>query len=225
MRTHLSLAAAALVALTAAHAAAGPVENKKMKRQISIFERVVDQVLIDSPNFLVQGRDNARGVYIEEFGVLVSFEASLLTKDWINNWSFGEFEIDEDGNKIIFKKGDKSGKKSPPEPPKPPEPPDGESEDGVVEKLAGKSLEKQRKLYDRGKQEIIDALLEYGDTMTSLRDDQWVAIAAFLRESQYFLDNKISRLLVKARLGDIRAYTAGRLNEEAVAAKVVVEEY
>lgn len=231
------LAAALLaLALAAPATATDPAAAKRMKKQIGVFERILDQVLIESPNFLVHGRDNARGIYLEEFGVLVAFEASLANKEWagFGDWMSGFSFKNEDG-KIIITTPDKDKKKG------------GSSEEGEDEEKKieveierrhkaeegadrrakaeeEKSKDAERKMYEEGKKEVIDALLEYGDTVTTLRDDQWVAVVAFLRDSDYFLENKISRLLVKARMADLRAYTAGRLSEEEMRAKIVLEE-
>ncbi len=80
-------------------------------------------------------------------------------------------------------------------------------------------------VYQAGKQEIIQTLLDYGDTMTTLRDDQSIAVAAFLQDSRYFLDNKFSRLLIRARMKDLRDYSAGRISETQMKARVQEEEY
>jgi predicted GNAT family N-acyltransferase len=77
--------------------------------------------------------------------------------------------------------------------------------------------------YEKGRQELIDALADYGETLTALRDDQWVAIAAFLKDNDYFRDRSISRLVIKARMRDLRA--SDQLSREALLARIVVEEY
>ena len=77
--------------------------SRKALKQISVMEQILDQVLIESPNFLVPGRGNARGIFLEEFGVLLTFEASLVQRDWDDwNWK-NEFKIekDENGERII----------------------------------------------------------------------------------------------------------------------------
>ncbi len=240
------LALASFVALVAAPAeparAADSPADRKIRRQLAVFEQIVDQVLVDSPNFLVHGGgDNARGIYLPEFGVVVSFEASLLHKDWdLGDFSFPSFQFEKKGNKWIIRKDGKvvaedirPGDEDAPEAPEDPDAPEPDDENpaqededaAMAEKLHAKMKAGEKRLYERGRQEIIDALLEYGDTITGLRDDQSIAFVAFLKDSEYFQDNKLSRLVLKARMGDLRAYTSGELSESAVAAKIVREEY
>ena len=52
----------------------------KLERQIDVMEGAIDDMLVDSPNFLVHGGDNARGLYIDEFGVIFTFDASLVSE-------------------------------------------------------------------------------------------------------------------------------------------------
>src|SRR5262245_36749229 len=99
------LAALALATMFASRAAAEDTpQERKIKKQIAVFERIVDQVLVDSPNFLVHGvGDNARGIYLPEVGVVVSFEASLLHKDWdLGNFTIPNFKFETKGDEIIF---------------------------------------------------------------------------------------------------------------------------
>jgi hypothetical protein len=84
---------------------------------------------------------------------------------------------------------------------------------------------KQAELYEAGKAELTEALMDYGETLTGLGDSEWVAIAAFLRDSDFFVSSKISTLVLKANIGDLRAYSQGNLSEKAMAGKIVQEEY
>jgi hypothetical protein len=72
---------------------------------------------------------------------------------------------------------------------------------------------------------MIDVLLDYGDTITSLDDSQWVAVVAQLIESDYFEANKISHLILKAKISDLRAYAADKINEKEMITRIVEEEY
>ena len=215
------LFAVALVtgAVTTAAAQDGKV-TRKLKKQIAVLERVLDEVLVDSPNFLVGSRRNTHGLYLDEFGALFSFEASLISQDddfpfgvSFGDWGKG-FTIDrEDGKITIIWDKDEDG--------------DGEDDVLVIDKdeMREKHEERQRELYEAGKAELTEALMDYGETLTTLRDDQWVALAAFLRDSDFFAHNKISTLVFKARLSDLRAYAQGDISEDAMAKRVVQEEY
>jgi hypothetical protein len=225
-----------LVHLVAQSLAAETVESRKMKRQVAVMEQVLDQVLVDSPNFLVPGRDNTRGIYLPEFGALFTFEASLLQKDWdLTSFGHFNFEVDDQGDKvIIWQDKDKDGEMDE----------DAEAAEDAEEaeehakeaaeearkskeraKRLAKKLASQEDIYDRGKKEILDVLLEYGETLSGLGDEQSIGIVGFLKDSKYFTENKISRLVMKAKMRDLRAYTSGQLTEQAMIAKVVQEEY
>jgi hypothetical protein len=206
-------------AVSSAYAQDGQV-TRKLKKQIAVLERVLDEVLVDSPNFLVGSRRNTHGLYLDEFGALFSFEASLISKD--KDFPFGvsvgdwgkDFTIDRDDGKIIISwDKDEDG--------------DGEDDTHVIdeEEMHKKHQESQRELYEAGKAELTEALMDYGETLTTLRDDQWVAVAAFLRDSDFFASNKISTLVFKAKLSDLRAYAQGDISEDAMAKRVVQEEY
>ena len=200
--------------VTAPAGAADP-DPKKVVRQIGVMESIIDQVLIDSPNFLVHGRDNARGLYVDDFGAIFTFDASLVGRGWIfDNFVFdlkNRFEVktNEDGDKVIILKDPDSKKRA--------------------EELAKKKDDQQEydpaAMFRDGKQEMIQTLLDYGETMTSLSDEQQIVIAAFLKGSDFFKERQISRLILKARMRDLRDFTAGRIDEGAVRSRIVVEEY
>ncbi|MCA9728573.1 MAG: hypothetical protein KC729_12870, partial [Candidatus Eisenbacteria bacterium] len=179
--------------------------SRKTLKQIGVMEQILDQVLIDSPNFLVPGRGNARGIFLEQFGVLLTFEASLVQKDW-GDWDWkNEFKIekDEDGNRVIVipDPGDKSDE-------------DEDEDSGSRRDRDRRRRPSEERLYEGGKQEVEDVLLDYGGTLTALDDDNWVAVAAFLKDSDYFLDQRISRLVMKAKMRDLREWDAGKISED-----------
>ena len=188
-----------------------PSASKKTMRQIGVMEKIIDQILIDSPNFLVSGGDNTRGLYIDQFGAVFGFEASLVSQ-WFD---FGDIfsglkdridiDTNEDGDRIVtIKKGK------------------GDKEEIFIEKEEGRT---QEEIYNEGKEEMVQTMLDYGETMGSLRDGQWVVIAAFLKGADYFKERQISRLILKAKIDDLRAYSAGKISESAAKSRVLIEEY
>lgn len=218
------IAAVAVGSFTVAEGADSRTKDK-LKKQIGVLERVIDEVLVDSPNFLVGSRRNTHGVYLEEFGVLLAFEASLISKDGEWGFNLGEwgkkfgrsFSFNEKDGKIIIdlQKSDDND--------------DEDSDEDDVEfdekEWQEKHEQAQKELYEAGKTELTETLMDYGETLTTLADDQWVAIAAFLRDSDFFASNKISTLIIKAKVGDLRAYSQGNLSDRAIADRIVQEEY
>lgn len=212
--------------------------SKKLLRQIGVMEKIIGQVLVDSPNFLVSGRGDVRGTYLEEFGVLLTFEASLVGKDsWgeYDDWRGGyRVETDKNGRTVIIL-------------------PDGQDEEDWADydedddddydddydeddyddkddskrsrSWSSRKNRAERRLYTRGKIELRDTLVDYGDTLSGLKDNQWVAVASFLRDSSFFIDEKISRFILKVKMKDLRAFASGSMDEEELRKRLVEEEY
>jgi hypothetical protein len=222
----------------------------KMLRQIGVMEKIIDKVLLDSPNFLVRVDDNTRGLYIPEYGIVFTLDASLtggsvpdVSKMIESMKNRFEVRTDKDGNQIITIKGhdkdkdkdknkdkdkskngdqDSTDQESDNTPPEPPTPPPSSGETWAFSGDGGKGA---AHLYAAGKEELIQALLDYGDTLTSLRGGQHVMIAAFLRDNDYFKENKIARLVLKADIDDLRAYGEGKLTEKDARSRIDIEEY
>jgi hypothetical protein len=243
--TTLAAAIALTIAAPSVHAQQADA-RRRIERDISVMERALDEMLIDSPNFFVSGRGNTRGLYVEGLGALFTFEATLVNKDWdfdFNKWQEKgyHYEVEQDGDKIIIYKDGKKltedYKGGHPEPPEPPEPPeldeDDESADEDEAEADARARRAQRKrmaqrdekIYARGKQEMIDFVLDFGDAIDGLRDDQMLVLVAYLRDHEYFENNDISHFVVRAKVGDLRAYAGGSLTEQALVAKLTQEEY
>jgi hypothetical protein len=191
--------------------------SDRLKRQINLMEEIIDEVLIESPYLLIFGGDPTHGIYLDEFGVLFAFEASLVDKDWEWSdfpWIRNKFRIETEDGKIIIYKGD-----------------DDDDDEIVIEGdediedwLKDKEAH-EMKTYESGKTELIDVLTDYGETLTRLRDNHWVAIAAFLRDTEYFRSRKISRLILKAKMSDLRAHAQDRITRDELLTRIVEEEY
>ena len=240
---------AATIALTnvAPSAHAQPADaQRRLERDISVMERALDEMLIDSPNFFVSGRGNTRGLYIDGVGALFTFEATLVNKDWdfdFNKWEDKgyHYEVEEDGDKItIYKDGkvvteNKKGKHDmTPEPDEEDEndegaeaPEGGEDSDDARTRrtMRKRMMERDEKIYTRGKQEMVDFMVDFGDAIDGLRDDQMIVLVAYLRDHEYFERNDLSHFVIRAKVGDLRAYANGSLTEQAVIAKFAQEEY
>jgi hypothetical protein len=214
---------AVLVALAAVQAAAvEPPPNRKMARQIEVMEKIIDQVLLDSPNFLIRGTPVVRGTYLPGTGVLFTFDASLIEHGLDNldfkTWNFGKgFHVEErDGKRIIIidddgkiERDDIIGK---------------EDLDDSIQDWRDKRRERNERVYVRGKTEMVDVLLDYGDTV-SLDANQWVVIMGFLTDEDFIDRNRFSRLILKAKAGDLQAYASGKISEEEMVKRIVEQEY
>ncbi|MFN0152167.1 MAG: hypothetical protein ACKVU1_15805 [bacterium] len=191
--------------------------SKKLLREIDIMERTLDDVLVDSPYILVSSHEVTKGVYVPEYGVIFTFDMNLVASrhdEW--RWFGSNIDIDEHDDRIVIRRHGRWDD-------------DDDDADKGKNKKDKKSWWERReadskKCYERGKTEIIDAVLDYGDMMTALSDDHWVLIAAALDRNEYFSDLGLSQYIVKARMGDLRAHTAGTLSRDAVIARLVIEE-
>jgi hypothetical protein len=219
------LAAAASFVLAVAAEAVAPPPSRKMMRQIEVMEKIIDQVLHDSPNYFIRSLPVARGSYIPEFGVLFTFDASLVRTDWdkeVTKWSIPGFRVEnQDGRKVIILDKDWEDEE------------DSDSTD--VESSDDEDFDpgdwrdirrrRQERVYLRGKTEMVQVLLDYGDTLTSLDDGKWVAIMAFLTDEDFINRNRISRLILKAKIDDLREYGSGSISEEEMVKRIVEQEY
>jgi hypothetical protein len=80
-------------------------------------------------------------------------------------------------------------------------------------------------LYKAGKEELVQVLLDYGETLSQLRNGQWIVLAAYLDKSDFFKANDISRLIMRMKVDDLRAYSAGKLDEKEMRSRIQTDEY
>ena len=240
----------------AAHAfgAAGSSAPDRLHRQVGVMEGIIDKVLLDSPNFVVSGRDDTRGVVLPDYGIVFSFNASINNHDIFRlpgNLSLDlpiDIRTGDDGTVIIGKKGrtyrndssdltdeeaaklEKKAKQLEQESKR-----SGKNASDLQERLKDRQQSltewnKQRaakaeELYGAGKQELLQVLLDYGETMTGLQDGQWIVLAGFFDRGGILEDAKASRLILRVKVDDLRAYSAGRLGETEARDRIIVEEY
>jgi hypothetical protein len=222
----VSLAAGCLALAGTASAQTTAQMPVKLKKQISVMEKIVDEMLVDSKNVLVHSHEPTRGIYLPEFGVLFTFEASMLTPDrgeWWKDFS-KSFKVEtKDGKTIVHMNDDDD---------------DSDAADlaDKAEKTA-KDAKKKHELtrkellkdrqerYENAKKELKGVLLDYGYTLTGLREDQVVAIAAYFDDDDIFGESENETVILRARMSDLRASEAGRLSNDQMLAKISVEEY
>ncbi len=202
-------------------------DSQRMARKMNVLEKIFDEVLGESPNIFVSGNGATRGLFLDGYGALFTFEGSLT------GGGLGYFALGN-SNRAFVSGGGEWTVPSPAPPPKPPKAPkSGEEEVRVpssVEDLA-ESWDVRRE--ERAKEarehlaglkiELSEALLDYGATLGELTDDQWVVVAAFLDGFGYDGDGP-ERLVFKARMGDLREYSSGRLTLDQARTRVSIEE-
>ena len=86
------------------------------------------------------------------------------------------------------------------------------------------NLDRQAKLYDRGKDEIVETVVTFGEVLTALNDSDWIEITAKLRDATYFRENDLRRLSLRVKVSDLRAYYDGRIGETELANRMELKE-
>lgn len=197
------LGAAGLLLASLGSAQADP-PSSKLQREMRMFERVMDDMLIDSPNWLVPGRENTRGDYVPGYGVLFTFQATLVDRDWGRKFALGWGWWDEDRRR---------------------------DRDLDEEDRADRREERDRyrnreeRLYERGRSEIVDVFLDFADTFDSLPGNESIVVVAHLGDADLFWDKEIRRLKMTAKASDLKSYASGSLSDEEMETRIQVEEY
>jgi hypothetical protein len=204
-------------------AAAGPADaqSRRLDRQIELFERVVDDMLVESPNWLVQSSEETRGRYRAGEGARFRFDATLVYRGWGKHWRgkwWKNIFVDGDEDVIVIDRNDwddMSDKEIK------------ELRDDArksTDKHRERTLRRQQRLYDRGKVELVETLSDFGDVLTALPDNESIELVAELGDSDYFDEKDLRELRVSAKMSDIRALAEGKIDEKKFVERVKVEE-
>jgi len=220
----LGLSAVVAIGLFAADRtrAGEPAGWSGVKRDVSRLERDLDDVLLDSPNFLVSGHRDAHGIYLDEVGLILTFNGSIVqSRNSSSSWSWNGLNLgggrviirdlsdDDDDDEDSYKEEDRDSK--------------GNRTDR--ESRRARSREREERRYERGKEELVDFLMDSDDLIDGLRGGQWLMVVGCLDGSRVLDRKDLSRLAVKARVEDLKAHRAGSLSDEAFRSSVVVDEY
>ncbi|MCA9754576.1 MAG: hypothetical protein KDA27_02150 [Candidatus Eisenbacteria bacterium] len=203
--TFVALAVTGLLVLSLGVAQADP-PSKKAQREIRMFERVMDDMLIDSPNWLVPGRDNTRGYYVAGHGVIYTFQASLVDRDWGRKFRFNVGWWDDDDWR------DRRDRRE-------------RDRDDKDESRRDRYTDREERLFERGKQEVFDLLYDFGDTMESIGANETVTVVACLGDDDLFWDRDIRTLEMTVKISDLRAAANGSVSEDDFAKRVQIQEY
>jgi hypothetical protein len=202
-----------LMGLFVAMSTASAGENTRLDRKVQVMERVIDEVLALSPHVMVTGAGTTHGLVLDGFGALFVLEGAVG-----GEWLVTPDSLFVPGARLLH------GQDPPPKA--------GGSGTADVERDLASLKQRQQEAEARRAEhlaglrgELADALIDYGATLSELDGDDWVAIAAFLGSSRLFVgSDDDQRMLVKAKMRDLRQYAAGNLSREAVAERVVVEQ-
>jgi hypothetical protein len=203
----------ALVGLLFVAMARGEEGPARLDRKVRVMERVLQEVLVQSTHVRT-GMGDTTGIVLDDYGAVFFFHGELG----------GEIEHAPD-MALLLRTIEETEENDRPE--------HGEAVPETAGKR-GKSLAELKKEVEakragelaalRG--ELVDTLIDYGPTLGELGDDRWVVVAGVL-DGGFFSDfegGREVRLVLKARIRDLRQVAAGALTRQAMAAKVVVTE-
>ena len=189
-------------------ASAGPDrEQKSLRRQLTMLEKVIDATLVESPNVRVWGNANTGGIYLPGYGIIFTAGGSLLMDNSMA-------EVAKQLGKIRILSGDEDKDES-----------DSDStDDRTAARRAKRDAERRTRRLEGLKQEMIDVLADYGPTLNQLQPNEKVGIALFLmNESMSESWDRV--LLLEVTRADLQRYDASQIDEQELAKRVKISEY
>ena len=197
------------LAATVLPARSGPTPERD-DRRIRVMERIIDEALVDSPNWLVHGDHPTRGVYLSDFGAVFEVDLSTTSENGSNSIYVGPGKtviIDEKGNRLLRSKSGWQRFFS-----------------GDDEKDLKKETESASKLYEKGKDELAQLFLDNAEVLSVLPAGQSVVLAVTLDDSDLRTEKNITRLLLRVSSDDLKAYAEGRISESDFRGRIRFEE-
>jgi hypothetical protein len=207
-RRSIPILAALLASLAAGAAlASDSPEADRNARRVATMEKALDHMLLDSPNFLVQRGRNAHGVRLPDYGVVFTFNAQLNLDDTIVE----AFDDDHDSRLVVRR---------------------GSHRHAPFLRFLGVQIDHRNRgreddpltLYQDGREELVELLLDEAGILGKLPDGQWVVISALVDDDALRHDRGIQRLVLRVRTDDLRAFAEGRLDEAATKARIQADE-
>ena len=203
--------------------ASEPAGWTAMKRDVSRLERDLDDVLLDSPNFLVSGRNDAHGIFLDEVGLILTFDAALVGSDWNGrSWSWSGLKV-RNGRVTIHDLSDDDDDDEDRDKDRDKDDDDNDRSDRRSWRERDRAREERR--YERGKEELVDFLIDSDSNVDAMNGSQWLMVVGCLRDSRVLDKKDVSRVIVKARVDDLKAHRSGSLSDDALRAKIVIDEY
>lgn len=203
----LLLAALIVVALFSLMVAFGAAsELDRLERQVGVMEKVMDEVLVQSPNVIVSSRSATRGLALDDYGVVLTFDAKLTGGDSV--FTDGRVFFGPQGH-VRFDRGGR----------------DGDDEQVSLEELRARAETARRERLDAFRQELVEVLVDYGPTLTALPGDRWVTVIVFLEDDPFGRGSEApSRLVAKAKMRDLRGAMGGQLSAQEAATLIQFDE-
>lgn len=193
--------------VAARDATAGPDrEQKSLRRQLTMLEKVIDATLIDSPNVRVWGNANTGGIYLPGYGIIFTAGGSLLMDSSIA-------DVAKKLGKIRIYSGAEDEDTA--EDPK---------DTRAEERRAKRDAERRSRRLEGLKQEMIDVLADYGPTLTQLQPAEKVGIALFLM-NESISDAWDRVVLIEVTRADLQRYDASQIDDAEFARRVKISEY
>jgi len=238
------VAGLALFGYIAARAdAQAPAAWQAVARDAGRFEEDLDEMLLDSPNWLVSGGENARAVYLDGVGLVISFQASLVGSRWTtgsSNWSWSGFRVkrhgdgwsvydDEDeewdNDEDAADRDRKERDRARAERERADNDNDNENDNNNDDDDRDRRSSRERRNFERGKEEMLDFLVDFGPDLAGLRSGESVVLIGCLDGSRFLRREKVGRVIARVSVDDLKARGDGRMNEDALRTKIVMEQY
>ena len=202
----LLTAALMIVMLGLAMVMGAEAQDARLDRKVRVMERVLDEILVQSEHVMVSHGEVARGLILNEFGALFMIEGSLGANEFLVDagvWTIaeGQFLEQYEATRRSSERGERADWKQ----------------------MQKKAKEKREKNLSALKRELSEALVDYGATLTELKDDQWVAIALFLGDRVIMGSERGERLVLKIKMRDLRQHASGAISSEAAMKKVIID--
>jgi hypothetical protein len=193
--------------------------DEKLRKQISIMEKILDEALVDSENALVKSTHPTRGVYLDGYGFVFTMELGIVDDQF--RWEALSKLLDV-GEGYTVEREEKSG----------------EGETVItIKKNKEKAEAKAKAEAEKGekeavdidarwglvKKELIGVIRDYGDTIARAKPDEWFTIFATPLIGAWG-SGESERLVIRVQMKDIEQFSTGTLTEKEFESKVQVLE-
>ncbi len=173
-------------------------EDREVRRQTRVMEKVFDTAMIESENALVTRGENTQGVYLEGYGVVFTLEFSFVDR---KSRKLIEMLDDLDSLKVYWE------------------------EMIGLSKEGGPLAQQRREQLDHVREELIGILIGYGSTLSFLQPSEVVTVVAFPWEDAWDVSPApVRNMTIRAKAGDLRAYGEDRIQEEEMKKRLEIVE-